>query len=75
MFRTFPDTCDWSWPETKPVGEWVEYMGVDVFEGAYTYRDMQLVPTWGGSMFEALMVDLFVPRPTGGRTAGASTTR
>ncbi|NMR20689.1 glucoamylase family protein [Cellulomonas fimi] len=61
MFRTFPDTCDWSWPEQKPVGEWVQYMGVDVFEGAYRYRGMQLVPTWGGSMFEALMVDLFIP--------------
>ena len=21
-WRTFPDTCDWSWPEQKPVGEW-----------------------------------------------------
>ena len=61
MWRTFPDTCDWSWPEQKPVGTWEEYMGVQVFEGAYRYRDMQLVPTWGGSMFEALMVDLFVP--------------
>lgn len=61
MFRTFPDTCDWSWPEQKPVGEWTQYLGVDVFEGAYRYRDMQLVPTWGGSMFEALMVDLFIP--------------
>lgn len=61
MFRTFPDTCDWSWPEQKPVGEWREYLGVQVFEGAYSYRDMQLVPTWGGSMFEALMVDLFIP--------------
>ncbi len=61
MFRTFPDTCDWSWPEQKPVGEWVEYLGVDLFEGAYRYRGMQLVPTWGGSMFEALMVDLFIP--------------
>jgi hypothetical protein len=61
MFRTFPDNCDWSWPEQRPVGEWVEYMGVDVFEGAYRYRDMQIVPSWGGSMFEALMVDLFIP--------------
>lgn len=61
MFRTFPDTCDWSWPEQKPVGEWREYLGVEVFEGAYQYRGMQLVPTWGGSMFEALMVDLFIP--------------
>jgi hypothetical protein len=61
MWRTFPDACDWSWPEQRPVGETRTYLGVDVFEGAYRYRDMQLVPTWGGSMFEALMVDLFVP--------------
>jgi hypothetical protein len=61
MFRTFPDTCDWSWQEMRPVGEWASYLGVDVFEGAYTYRDMQIVPSWGGSMFEALMVNLIVP--------------
>jgi hypothetical protein len=60
-WRTFPDTCDWSWQEMRPVGEWVSYLGVDVFEGAYTYRDMQIVPSWGGSMFEALMVNLIVP--------------
>jgi len=61
MFRTFPDTCDWGWPETKPLGTWTQYLGVDVFEGAYPYRGMQLVPSWGGSMFEALMPDLFIP--------------
>ncbi len=61
LFRTFADTCDWSWPEQKPVGEWTQYLGVDVFEGAYRYRGMQMVPTWGGSMFEALMVPLFIP--------------
>ncbi|MGP0065453.1 MAG: glucoamylase family protein, partial [Isosphaeraceae bacterium] len=27
----------------------------------YTYRGMRIVPSWGGSMFEALMVTLFVP--------------
>lgn len=32
-----------------------------VFEGSYAYRGMQIVPTWGGSMFEELMPDLFVP--------------
>ena len=37
------------------------YLGVDVFEGHYTYRGMDIVPSWGGSMFEALMVPLFVP--------------
>ncbi len=60
-WRTFPDTCDWSWPETKPVGFHRTYLGVDVFEGAYPYEDFRVVPGWGGSMFEALMPALFVP--------------
>jgi len=57
--RTFPD--NWDWQEQKPVGEHHTYMGADVFEGAYTYRGMHIVPSWGGDMFEALMPDLFVP--------------
>ncbi len=65
-FRTFPDTCDWSWTETRPTGAWKEYDGVKVFEGALPYRGMKIVPTWGGSMFEALMVPLFVPEETWG---------
>ena len=60
-WRTFPDTCDWSLQETKPIGSWRRYFGVDVFEGAYVYNGIQLVPSWGGSMFEALMPALFVP--------------
>ena len=60
-WRTFPDTCDWSWPETKPVGFDASYLGVNVFEGAYPYEDFRVVPGWGGSMFEALMPALFVP--------------
>jgi hypothetical protein len=60
-WRTFPDTCDYSFQEEKPVGDWRRYYGVDVFEGAYRYDGMQLVPSWGGSMFEALMPALFVP--------------
>ncbi|MEV0811292.1 glucoamylase family protein [Micromonospora sp. NPDC050200] len=60
-WRTFPDTCDWSWQEMRPVGQWREYLGVPVFEGAYRYRGLQFVPTWGGDMFEALMPNLFVP--------------
>ena len=69
-WRTFPDTCDWSWPEQKPVGEWRTYLGVDVFEGTYRYDDQLVVPTWGGSMFEALMVPLVVPEENWGRRAG-----
>ncbi|HRI96520.1 MAG TPA: glucoamylase family protein [Nocardioides sp.] len=65
--RTFPPTCDWSWTETKPSGEWRNYLGVDVFEGTLPYRGMRVVPTWGGSMFEALMVPLFVPEETWGK--------
>jgi len=57
--RTFPD--DWDWEEMKPVGGHRTYYGTDVFEGAFTYRGMHIVPSWGGDMFEALMPDLFVP--------------
>jgi putative glucoamylase/uncharacterized protein DUF3131 len=60
-WRTFPDTCDYSFQETRPVGSWKRYFGVNVFEGAYRYNGTQLVPSWGGSMFEALMPALFVP--------------
>jgi len=61
MWRTFPPTCDWDWQETKPEGVTRTYLGVDVFEGHYTYAGMNIVPSWGGSMFEALMVPLLVP--------------
>jgi hypothetical protein len=66
-WRSFPDSCDWSWQFSKPLGEWRKYLGVDVFEGAYEYRGMRIVPNWGGSMFEALMVPLFVPEEDWGR--------
>jgi hypothetical protein len=76
-WRTFPDTCDWSWPETKPIGEWVTYTvdgePIDVFEGAYPYDDQLVVPTWGGSMFEALMVPLVVPEEDWGPDSWAVT--
>ena len=66
-WRTFPaDNCDWSWSDHGGIGEWREYLGVQVWEGAYDYRGMYVVPTWGGSMFEALMPDLFVPEATWG---------
>ena len=61
MWRTFPGDCGWNWQEMQPVGQDRKYFGVDVFEGAYTYRGMHIVPGWGGSMFEELMPDMFVP--------------
>ncbi|HET9347366.1 MAG TPA: glucoamylase family protein [Candidatus Limnocylindrales bacterium] len=67
QWRTFPDTCDWSWPETKPTGFHATYLGVNVFEGSYRYdTGFQVVPGWGGSMFEALMPALFVPEESWG---------
>ncbi|WP_152362444.1 glucoamylase family protein [Microlunatus speluncae] len=60
-WRTFPAGCDWDWQEQEPVGRTRRYLGIDVFEGAYRYRGSRVVPGWGGSMFEALMPDLFVP--------------
>jgi len=70
-WRSFPDTCDWSWQETKPVGFHHTYYGVDVFEGAYEYNGTRVVPSWGGSMFEALMPALFVPEERWGRRSWA----
>jgi len=63
-WRTFPASCDWSWPEMQPVGEHRTYFGIDVYEGAYTYRGKHIVPGWGGSMFEELMPDVFVDEAT-----------
>ena len=60
-WRTFPDSCDWSWQETRPYGETRQYFGESVFEGAYPYHGARIVPGWGGSAFEDLMPPLFVP--------------
>src|SRR6266545_1671466 len=61
QWRSFPDSCDWSWQETRPLGFHRTYFGQDVFDGAYPYNDTRITPAWGGSMFEALMPTLFVP--------------
>jgi hypothetical protein len=70
-WRTFPPTCDWSWAEMAPQGETHTYLGIEVYEGHYTYRGMGIVPSWGGSMFEALMVPLIVPEEEWGPTSWA----
>ncbi len=62
MFRTLP--VDRAPQSQRPQGVTRTYLGVPVFEGHYQFRELDLVPTWGGSMFEALMVPLFVPEET-----------
>jgi hypothetical protein len=59
MYRTLPDNHGRQ--AQVPQGKVQSYLGVPVFEGHYEYRNLDLVPSWGGSMFEALMVPLFIP--------------
>jgi hypothetical protein len=59
--RAFPDSCDWSWTETRPTGVTHTYFDTQVYDGALPYNDTLVTPSWGGSMFEALMPSLFVP--------------
>jgi hypothetical protein len=60
-WRSFPDSCDWSWQETRPVGFTRTYYGTSTYDGSYRYNGTLVTPSWGGSMFEALMPSLFVP--------------
>jgi hypothetical protein len=59
--RSFPDSCDWSWTETRPVGFTRTYYGTPTYDGSLPYNGTLVTPSWGGSMFEALMPSLFVP--------------
>jgi hypothetical protein len=59
-WRCFPNRRDWA-QKAEPEGDWRSYRGVPVFEGTYAYRGRRFVPSWGGSMFEALMPALVVP--------------
>jgi hypothetical protein len=58
-YRAFPPELDFQ--ERRPTGQTRTYLGIDVYEGAYEYRGMRLACGWGGSMFEALMPNMFVP--------------
>ncbi len=59
--RSWPDTCASSWTETRPVGFTRTYYGTSVYDGSLPYNGTLVTPSWGGSMFEALMPSLFVP--------------
>ncbi len=59
LFRTLPQGL--ASQGQIPRGETRKYLGIPVFEGHYDHLGARIVPSWGGSMFEALMVTLFVP--------------
>ena len=61
-YRAFPVACTpLPVKETQPIGFTRSYLGQSVFEGAYPYNGTRVTPSWGGSMFEALMPSLFLP--------------
>jgi hypothetical protein len=63
-FRAFPESCERAWTETRPVGFTRAYYGWQTYDGAFPYNGTLITPSWGGSMFEALMPALFVPEET-----------
>ena len=43
-WRTFPDTCDYSFQETRPSGFYRTYAGVRVYDGSYPYNGTHITP-------------------------------
>ncbi len=58
IYRTLPR--GWEWQKQIPEGKETSLFGTSVFEGHYTYRGRQFVPSWGGSLFEFLAPALVI---------------
>jgi hypothetical protein len=59
MVRTFPEGC--TWQSQAPRGRRAkEIRGIPMMGGWYEWKNLRYVPSWGGSMFEALMPTLFL---------------
>ena len=62
MVRTFPAACRWQ--PMAPLGRLPkEVAGNSLFGGYYEWKGVRYVPSWGGSMFEALMPTLVLDEP------------
>jgi hypothetical protein len=59
MARTFPPECAWQTQPPKGRRE-KQVNGHRVTGGWYEWNGLRYVPSWGGSMFEALMPTLFL---------------
>jgi len=57
MRRTFPPTCSWQSQAPRDVRT-TRIRGHEVTAGHYRWGGLRYVPSWGGSMFEALMPTL-----------------
>jgi hypothetical protein len=59
LYRTLPDAPEYAWQSQPPVHRVAKHAGDHpYFGGYYEWRGVRFVPSWGGSMFEALMPDL-----------------
>lgn len=57
MMRTFPES--YAWQTMKPIGRISKTLrGNEVMGGWYEWKGIRYVPSWGGSLFEALMPTL-----------------
>lgn len=56
LHRTLPGTPDYAWQSQPPINRIAKRtLGHTYFGGYYAWRGLRFVPSWGGSMFEALM--------------------
>ncbi|MDD5422844.1 MAG: glucoamylase family protein, partial [Candidatus Omnitrophica bacterium] len=59
LSRTFPES--WSWQTQEPKERKKKtYLGYNTIGGYYVHDGLKYVPSWGGSMFEALMPPLIL---------------
>ena len=59
MFRTFPE--DYAWQTQMPIDRQIRTtLGFTYEGGYYEWKGIKFVPSWGGSMFEALMPTLIL---------------
>jgi Putative glucoamylase len=59
LHRTLPNTLEYAWQSQSPINRIVKYTSDQpYFGGYYEWRGVRFVPSWGGSMFEALMPSL-----------------
>jgi hypothetical protein len=57
MYRTFPK--QYAWQKQRPIGRSEKkHFGISAYGGYYEHAGVKYVPSWGGSLFEALMPTL-----------------
>jgi hypothetical protein len=59
LYSTLPNTREYAWQSQPPRHRLAKRTREQLyFGGYYAWQDVQFVPSWGGSMFEALMPSL-----------------